>query len=168
MKEKLKAHYLKFGPRTFVSLTVIVLLILDFINSYYLKLYWKSKDMSNMMVRQSMKINSLNIEDFSAETILEMTKFIDKMFMFFLLIILANNLFFYFFYLRKKLWAQGFVLFYALTAALFSVTFILDNGGLGAGWMIYNLSTIFIYAYIFAGVKVTKAETTLEDGKKGR
>ncbi len=168
MKDKLKAHYLKFGPRPFVIAVVFVLIVTDLLNSFYMKLYWKGKDMSNLIVRRTAMVNKLSLEDFSPDTLLEMTKFVDKMFMFFLLIVLANNFFFYFFYLRKKLWAQGYVLFYALTAALFSVTFIMDNGDLGAGWMIYNISTIFIYAYIFMGVKVTKLETTLEDGKKGR
>jgi hypothetical protein len=168
MKDKLKAHYLKFGPRTFVTIVVLVLIVTDLINSYYMKLYWKSRDMSNKFVQQTARVNSLSLEDFSTETLREMTGFIDNMFMFFLLIVLANNLFFYFYYLRKRLWAQGYVLFYALTAALFSVTFIIDDGGLGAGWLTYNISMIFIYAYIFMGVKVTKLETTLGDGKKGR
>jgi hypothetical protein len=168
MKEKIREHFLKFGPRPFVIMTVLVLMVTDVINSFYMKLYWQSKGISNMVINQSMSLNSIAREDLSSTTMLEMRGFIDKMFMFFLLIILANNFFFYFFYLRKKLWAQGYVLFYTLTAALFALSFIMDNGGLGAGWMIYNISTIFIYSYLFAGVKVLRPETTLGYGKKGR
>lgn len=168
MKEKLKAHYLKFGPRVFVAATVLTLIITDVLNSYYLKLYWTSKDMSRNMIVTMARLQKVQLEMLTPDTIEQLTQFINKMFMFFILIVFANNLFFYIFYLRKKLWAQGYVLFYTLTAALFSVTFILDNADLGAGWMAYNVGTVFLYAYLFMGVKVTKLETTLEDEKKGR
>lgn len=168
MREKLKAHFLKFGPRRFVGFAVVVLLVLDLLNSYYLKLYWAKKDLSNAMVYLSIKRSSLDVSEFSPDTLQEMTGFVDNAFSFFLLVILANNLFFYFFYLRKKLWAQGFVLFYALTATFFSMTFIFDNADLGVGWLVYNMLTIPLYLYVYTGVKLLKTETTLEPRRKGR
>lgn len=170
MKEKLKTHFLNFGPRKFVTTAVIVLFILDVVNCYYLKLYWMSKSMSDILVQESIKRSSLLIEDFSRDTLMEMTGFVNNTFFFFLLIILANNLFFYFFYLKKRLWAQGYVLFYTLTAALFSLTFIFDNANLGVGWIIYNVLTIFVYIYLYFGVKLLKNETVIipVSGKKGR
>lgn len=168
MREKLKAHYLRFGPRRFVIFTVLTLLVTDLLNSYYLKLYWAKKGLSTAMVYLSIKRSSLSIDEFSPETLMEMSGFVDNAFSFFLLVVLANNLFFYLFYLRKKLWAQGFVLFYALTATFFSLTFIFDGADLGIGWLAYNLLTIPYYLYVYTGVKLLKAETTLEPGKKGR
>lgn len=161
---------MKVEPRRFVVITVIVLFILDVINCFYLKLYWMSKGMSTILVQESVKRSSLMIEDFSRDTLLEMTGFVDNTFAFFLIIILANNLFFYFFYLKKKLWAQGYVLFYTLTAALFSLTFIFDNANLGFGWVIYNTMTIFVYVYLYFGVKMLKKETVIipVSGKKGQ
>lgn len=168
MKDKLKDHFLKFGPRRFVIFTVVSLLITDLVNGYYLKLYWIGKNASELLVQQSIARSGYLAEDFSPSTLAEMTGFVNNTFYFFLLIILVNNVFFYFFYLRKKLWAQGFVLFYALTAAFMSVAFLFDNAGLGMGWMLYNFLTIPYYAYIFLGVKLLKDETTLGHEKKGR
>jgi hypothetical protein len=168
MKEKMKAHFLKFGPRRFVVATVLILLITDIINSYYLKLYWLKKDLSHFMVLQNIQRSDLQIQDFSQTTIDELAGFVNNAFYFFLLLIFANNLFFYLFYLRKKLWAQGYVLFYTLTAALFSLTFIFDNAGLGLGWMSYNILVIPVYIYLYFGVKLLKLETTHLHEKKGR
>lgn len=171
MMDKIKAHFLKIGPRRFVMGTVIVLIILDIINTIYLKLYWLQKDLSTLLVHQSIRRSELVLEDFSQETLTGMAGFINNTFYFFLFLVLINNLFFYFFYLRRKLWAQGYVLFYTLTAAIFSVSFVVDQAGLGWSWMLYNLSTIFIYAYLYFGVKVLKYETTdaiPEDGTSGR
>ena len=168
MKDKMKQHFLNFGPKRFVIFTVIILIVLDVINSYYLKIYWLQKDLSHTMVLQSIKRGELMVEDFSQTTLNEMTAFVNNGFYFFLLLIFANNLFFYIFYLRKKLWAQGYVLFYTLTASLFSLTFIFDNAGLGMGWMAYNVLTIPIYIYLYFGVKLLKLETTLGHEKKGR
>ncbi len=168
MKEKLKQHYLKFGPRPFVAATVLILAILDFVNSYYLKLYWTQKDISRQVVLQSILRSQMTIEDFSQDTMAELMGFVDNCFYFFLILILINNLFFYFFYLRKKLWAQGFVLFYTITAALFSVVFIFDGTNMGLGWTLYNIITIFIYLYLYAGVKLLKEETTILPQKKAQ
>jgi hypothetical protein len=168
MKEKLKAHFLAFGPRRWVVFTVISLIITDLINCYYLKLYWLNKGVSDTLVQRSITQGGLLIEDFDRATLSEMTGFVNNTFYFFLFIILANNYFFYFFYLRKRLWAQGYVLFYALSAAVFSLSFIFDNAGLGAGWMSYNIFTIPFYIYLFLGVKLLKIETTLVSEKKGR
>jgi hypothetical protein len=170
MVEKFKIHFLKLGPRRFVIGAVLLLIILDIINSYYLKLYWLKKDLSTLLVHQAIYKNGEVLENFSASTLLEMKSFIDNTFFFFLFIVLVNNLFFYFFYLRKKLWAQGYVLFYTLTAAIFAISFLFDQAGLGWGWALYNLGTMFVYGYLYFGVKLLKAETTFSpgDGKTAR
>jgi hypothetical protein len=172
MIHKLKPHYKKLSPQRFVILTVLTLLVLDFINCYYLKLYWLKKGLSRLMVYQSVQMNELTVESLTPGTIRELIGLVDNAFYFFIILILVNNIFFYFFYLRKKLWAQGFVLFYTLSAAIFSLSFIFDNAGLGMGWMAYNFLTIIIYLYLYLGVKILKNETTvvINPGheKKGR
>lgn len=158
--EKLKKHFLKFGSRRFVIVAVISLLALDLINTVYLRLYWLKKDLSTTLVHQMVRKNGYLLENFSSETILEMKAFLDNTFYFFLFLILINNIFFYFFYLRKKLWAQGYILFYTLTGSIFALSFIVDQAGLGLGWFTYNILTMFIYLYLYLGVKVLKYETT--------
>lgn len=160
MMEKLKKHFLKFGSRRFVIVAVIALLALDLINTVYLRLYWLKKDLSTTLVHQMVRKNGYLLENFSSETILEMKAFLDNTFYFFLFLILINNIFFYFFYLRKKLWAQGYILFYTLTGSIFALSFIVDQAGLGLGWFTYNILTMFIYFYLYLGVKVLKYETT--------
>ena len=160
MKEKLKKHFLKLGPRRFVIGTVILLIAMDIVNSWYLKLYWLKKDFSTFAVHRMIEKNGEVIEHFSRDTILEMKGFIDNTFYFFLFLVLINNFFFYFFYLRKKLWAQSYVLFYTLTAAIFSLSFLVDHADLGWQWMLYNFLTIPVYGYLYLGVKFLKTETT--------
>lgn len=166
--EKLRTHYLKLGPRRFVIGTIILLIILDIINSYYLKLYWLKKDYSTFSVHYMIKQNGEVLESFSPETILEMKSFIDNTFYFFLFLVFINNIFFYFAYLLRKLWAQGYVLFYTLTASIFAISFLIDRDGLGWGWFIYNFSTMFIYAYLYFGVKLLKPETTFNPADEKR
>ena len=160
MMNKLKDHFLKLGPRNCVVGTILLLIVLDVLNMIYLRLYWVNKDMSLNFVHLALRYNGLVAEDFNRETMNEMTGFLDNTFYFLIFLISINNLFFYFFYLRKKLWAQGYVLFYTLTGALFAFTFIIDPVDLGIGWKLYNIATIFIYLYLFMGVKVLKYETT--------
>lgn len=140
--------------------TVISLIITDLINGYYLKLFWANKEMGQNLVKQSIAQGGMVIEDFSLDTLSEMTGFVDNTFFFFLFIILANNLFFYLFYYLKRLWAQGFVLFYTITAAIFALTFIFDDGGLPSAWKAYNVLSIPFYLYLFFGVKILRVETT--------
>ena len=166
--EKLKAHYLKLGPRAFVIVCVLLLIITDLLNSYYLKLWWQHKNFSSVFVNLLAQRSGMQIQEFDQTTVQDWMQLFDNAVYFFIVLVIANNLFFYFFYLRKKLWAQGYVLFYTLSAAIFAVTFIFDGIELGAGWLIYNLSTIFMYAYLYMGVKLLRAETTLVHGKKGR
>jgi hypothetical protein len=166
MKEKLKNHFLNFGPQRFVIFTVLSLFATDILNCYYLKLYWLKKDVSLMMVYQSVTQTGALVEDFNPDTISEMVGFVNNTFYFLLLIILVNNAFFYLFYFKKRLWAQGYVLFYTLTAALFSVSFVIDNVGLGAGWMAYNILSLPFYLYLFFGVKLLKLETTIPAREK--
>lgn len=172
MQEKLVAHFRKLGPRRFVVATVVTLIATDLLNSWYLRLWWVAKNMSETLLYQSSQRSGVSLEELGPGSITELRQFFDQSFYFFLFIILANNLFFYLFYLRRKLWAQGFVLFYALTAAALSVGFLFDNAGLGTGWYIYNLTMIFVYTYMFLGVKYLKAETVdlpnHGHGKKGQ
>jgi len=168
MKEKLLNHFMRIGPRRFVVGTVILLVILDVLNSIYLKLSWVKNDLSHKIVLLIIERMKLQIGDFDQATIMEISGLTNKSFDFFLLLILVNNLFFYFFYLLKKLWAQAYVLFYALTASIFSATMIFDGYGMGLGWTIFNILTVPLYLYIYWGVKLLKSETTLVPEKKGR
>ncbi len=160
MLEKIKPHFLNLRPRRFVIGTVVLLLVLDLANSYYLRLYWVHKDLSRLYVERIALTQGLNFQELSAGSLQEITKVIDNGFFFFLFIVLLNNLFFYVFYLRRKLWAQGYVLFYTVTNALLAVLFLVEGPVLGAAWFSYNLATILIYAYLYLGVRVLKQETT--------
>lgn len=166
MRDKLLSHYRKFGPRRFVLFTVLTLALTDLINSWYLRLWWVAKDMSGMGVRMTAEKSNIALADLGPDTIREVRAMFDNMFFLFLLIILVNNFFFYAFYYRRKLWAQGFVLFYALTAAGLSFVFLFDNAGLGTGWYLYNLLMSGVYLYLFVGVKVLKEETVDLPGSK--
>jgi hypothetical protein len=168
MMEKLKAHYLKMGPKTFVILCVLLLLVTDLLNSYYLKLWWKTKNLSANFVHLMAQRSGMSLHEFDHATVQDWMQLIDNAVYFLIIIVIVNNLFFYLFYLRKKLWAQGFVLFYTFTAALFAGTFIFDNAGLGMGWLVYNTLTLFMYIYLYLGVKLLRTETTLVREKKGR
>ena len=168
MNEKLKNHFLKIGPRTFVIATVILLLVLDILNGIYLKLALSKRNLSEMMIVSAYQRMDLSTAELDAESIAQMTWILEKSVDFFLFLILINNLFFYFFYLRKKLWAQGYVLFYTLSAAILSVAMLFDVYGMGTSWMIFNIATIPIYLYLYMGIKLLKNETTLVPKKKGR
>jgi hypothetical protein len=167
MKEKLRNHYLKLGPRRFVILTVILLIILDFLSGYYLKMTWANNALSQKMLALSVDNMKLQLADFSQETINEIMGLVNMTVDFMLVLFFINNLFFYFFYLRKKLWAQSYVLFYTLAAAFLSLAMIFDNHA-GMGWMIFNILTIPTYIYLYFGVKLLKPETTLVPEKKAR
>lgn len=164
MKEKLLRHYTQLKPRRFVVGAVITLIILDLLNGYYFKLYWVQTDISQKILLRIIEQNG----DLDQGTIAEVIGLIDKSFAFFLFVILVNNLFFYLFYLRKKLWAQGYVLFYSFTAILFSVTTLFMGTVMGVGWFIFTLVNIPIYLYLYLGIKLLKNETTLVPQKKGR
>lgn len=166
MKEKFMKHYLGLGPRRFVIGTVILLIILDIVSGYYLKLSWESKNIYEQMVHFWIKSLKLQTGDLSADTLVEVSGLMQKTLDFFLFLLFLNNLFFYFFYLRKKLWAQGYILFYTMTGALFSLVMIFD--GMGPGWIVVNIFSAIIYTYLFFGVKFLKSETTLVPEKKGR
>jgi hypothetical protein len=168
MKEKLYNHYLKIGPRRCVVGIVILLIILDVLNGIYLKSSWALKDTSQQMVLLMIKLMKASPADFDLDTMREMGGLVDKAFDFMLFLLLMNNLFFYLFYLRKKLWAQAYVLVYTLTAGIFSILMIFDGLGMGLGWMAFNLLTIPLYFYLYMAVKLLKKETTLEPKKKGR
>ena len=159
-------HYLGLGPRRFVIGTVILLIILDIVSGYYLKLSWESKNVYEQMVHFWITSLKFQTGDLSADTLVEVSGLMQKTLDFFLFLLFLNNLFFYFFYLRKKLWAQGYILFYTLTGALFSLAMIFD--GMGAEGIATNIICTIIYTYLFFGVKFLKSETTLVPEKKGR
>lgn len=160
MMEKIKVHFVKMGPRRFVIGAVLLLLILDILNSWYLRLYWVQKNLSLIYVEKLALNQGLDFNQLSKSSILEVKQVVDNGFFFFLFIVLLNNVFFYAFYLRKKLWAQGYVLFYTVTNALLAVLFIAEGPVLGMGWFIYNLMTMMLYLYLYFGVKILKFETT--------
>lgn len=166
MKEKILAHFNRWNPRYFVVLTVALLIITDFLNGLYLKLFWSHRGMSELLVKQSIAQSGLVLEDFGPDTVSEMLGFVDNTFYFFLFLILINNLFFYIFYLLKRLWAQGFILFYTLSAAVLALFMIFDKSDLHVGWTVYNLFSIPFYLYLFVGVKMLKTKTTLPVQKK--
>lgn len=160
MFQRFKPHFLKLGPRRFVIGTVLLLIILDIVNSYYLRIWWQHRDISILMTKTLATKQGLDWSELSTESISEVKGVVDQAFYFFLFIVLINNFFFYVFYLRKKLWAQGYVLFYCLTTSLFAVTFIYEGPILGLPWYAYNIATLFIYAYLYVGAKLLKYETT--------
>jgi hypothetical protein len=160
MMEKIKKHFSGHNPKYFVILAVVALIILDLINSYYLRLYWVHKNLSILYVEKVASTQGLDFRQLSQESIREVKQVIDNGFFFFLFVVFANNLFFYFFYLRKKLWAQGYVLFYTVTNSLLAVLFLIEGPILGTSWFLYNIMTIFIYLYLYLGVKVLKGATT--------
>lgn len=160
MMTKVKAHFLSIGPRRFVVCAVVMLIILDIINSIYLRSYWVFKNLSRMIVERLANNQGLEFSQLSDQTIMEVTAMVNNAFFFFLFIILINNLFFYFFYIRKKLWAQGYVLFYAVSNSVLAITFLIEGAILGWPWFLYNLGTMLLYFYLYLGVKVLKYETT--------
>lgn len=160
MMEKVKAHFLKLGPRRFVIGAVLLLIVLDVLNTIYLKSYWLHKNLSLLYVEQIAMKQGLNFSELSSGSIHEIKQVVDNSFVFFLTIVLVNNFFFYAFYLKKKLWAQGYVLFYTLTNALLTLLFAVEGPVLGFSWLMYNLATLPIYIYLYFGVKVLKYETT--------
>jgi hypothetical protein len=157
MMQKIKSHFLKLGPRRFVYVTVCLLIGLDLLNGWYLKLYWEYK---NLSYAYAMKVNEMSQTELDMNTVEGLVQLTDNMVSFFLLIMMINNLFFYFFYLRKKLWAQGYILFYTLTNAFLVLAFLFEGPVLGAEWFFFNLLSIPMYVYLYLGVKVLKYETT--------
>ena len=160
MMEKIKKHFTSINSKYFVVIAVIGLVALDLINSYYLRIYWVHKDLSILYVEKIALTQGVDFGQLSRDSIQEVKQVIDNGFFFFLFIVFANNLFFYFFYLRKKLWAQSYVLFYTMTNSLLALLFIIEGPILGAPWFLYNLLTIFIYLYLYLGVKFLKKSTS--------
>jgi hypothetical protein len=160
MMAKLKTHFMKFGARRFVMGTVLLLIILDLLNTWYLRLYWVHKNLSFLYVEQLAKTQGLDFNQLSPGSILEVKQVVDNGFFFFLFIILVNNMFFYLFYLRRKLWAHGYVLFYTVSNAILAVLFLVEGPVMGISWFLYNIGTIILYIYLYFGVKALKLETT--------
>jgi hypothetical protein len=154
----IKKHYLKYDQIKFITFAIFILFFLDLINSYYLRLYWTHKNLSLLYVEKIASNQGIDFSQLSEQSIIEIKQIIDNGFYFFLFIILINNLFFYFFYLRKKLWAQGYVIFYAITNSLLSILFLVEGPVLGSAWFIYNLITIGIYLYLYLGMKSLKIQ----------
>lgn len=156
MLEKIKKHFLDLNPKYFIMIVVVALIALDLINSYYLRIYWVHKNLSILYVEKIASTQGLDFGQLGPDSIREVKQVIDNGFFFFLFIVFANNLFFYFFYLRKKLWAQSYVLFYTVTNSILALIFILEGPILGTAWFLYNIMTIFVYLYLYLGMKVLK------------
>jgi hypothetical protein len=166
MKQKILSHYMALGPRRFVIGTVLILIILDILSGYYLKVSWDHKNFYGQAVDFWIKSLKLDAGDISAATMGEILGLIRKSFDLFLVLVFLNNLFFYFFYLKKKLWAQGYILFYTITGSLMSLFMVFDN--MGMGWISVNLMSSAIYFYLFLGVKLLKHQTTSKEEKKAQ
>ena len=160
MYEKLRPHFLKIGARKFVILAVLVLIVLDILNSLYLRKYWQSKSISINMIEKLAMAQGVSFKQLGPGTLKEIKEMVNNAFNFFLLVVLLNNFFFYAFYLRKKLWAQAYVLFYTITNSIFAITFLIEGPVLGWPWYLFNISAMFVYLYLYFGVKVLKNETT--------
>jgi hypothetical protein len=167
MKEKLRQHFLKIGPRRFVLITVFSLLILDLLTGHSFRMSLIQNGFSEKLVQLSIKQANLQASDLSNETLSEVHNLMNMSLDFMLGLILVNNIFFYFFYFKKKLWAYSYVAFYTLTAGFLSLSMIFDKH-ISTGWLIFNIATIPMYLYLFLGVKLLKAETTLAPKKKGQ
>jgi hypothetical protein len=167
MKEKLRQHFLKIGPRRFVLMTVFSLLILDLLTGHSFRMSLIQNGFSEKLVQLSIKQANLQASDLSNETLSEVHNLMNMSLDFMLGLILVNNIFFYFFYFKKKLWAYSYVAFYTLTAGFLSLSMIFDKH-VSTGWLIFNIATIPMYLYLFLGVKLLKAETTLAPKKKGQ
>ena len=167
MKEKLRQHFLKIGPRRFVLMTVFSLLILDLLTGHSFRMSLIQNGFSEKLVQLSIKQANLPASDLSNETLSEVHNLMNMSLDFMLGLILVNNIFFYFFYFKKKLWAYSYVAFYTLTAGFLSLSMIFDKH-VSTGWLIFNIATIPMYLYLFLGVKLLKAETTLAPKKKGQ
>jgi hypothetical protein len=167
MKKKIQSHFSGIGVKRFVIIAVMALILLDLMNSYYLRIYWVHKNLSMIYVEQLALRQGLDVSDLSHQSIQEIKGLIDNGFFFFLFIIFINNLFFYFFYLRKKIWAQGYVVFYTVTNALLAILFLIEGPILGMSWFIYNMSTILFYSYLYFGTKILKFEVNaIPEGEK--
>jgi hypothetical protein len=167
MKEKLRQHFLKIGPRRFVLMTIFSLLILDLLTGHSFRMSLIQNGFSEKLVQLSIKQANLQASDLSNETLSEVHNLMNMSLDFMLGLILVNNIFFYFFYFKKKLWAYSYVAFYTLTAGFLSLSMIFDKH-VSTGWLIFNIATIPMYLYLFLGVKLLKAETTLAPKKKGQ
>jgi hypothetical protein len=167
MKEKLRQHFLKIGPRRFVLMTIFSLLILDLLTGHSFRMSLIQNGFSEKIVQLSIKQANLQASDLSNETLSEVHNLMNMSLDFMLGLILVNNIFFYFFYFKKKLWAYSYVAFYTLTAGFLSLSMIFDKH-VSTGWLIFNIATIPMYLYLFLGVKLLKAETTLAPKKKGQ
>jgi hypothetical protein len=156
MKNKIKNHFINLGSSKFIFITIITLLTLDIINSYYLSLYWDYKNFTLIYVEKMAATQGLDIHELSTQSLQEIKQMITNGVSFFLLIIILNNLFFYFFYWKKKIWAQGYVLFYTLTNALLAIAFLIEGPVLGLSWYAYNVLSVPFYLYFYLGIKIFK------------
>lgn len=153
MKQKLINHYIKWKPKTFLWASVLTLLALDIGNGQFLRLSWTENNTSLSIVHIMIQKGEFNLSDLSTDTMTELLGMIDNTFFFFLMIVLINNLFFYLFTLRRKTWAHSYLVFYAMTGALFSLLMVVDSFSMGSFWGIFNIASILIYLYLFIGLK---------------
>jgi hypothetical protein len=166
MMLKIKNHFKKFNLFHFTLGVIVSLIVLDLINFYYLSLYWTKQNLSLLYVQRLSLGQGLDVHQLSTQSIQEIKQVIDNSFFLFLVIVLINNLFFYIFYFRNKLWAQSYVLFYTLSNSVLAVLFLVEGPILGIPWFIYNLVTIFLYIYLYLGIKFFKDESMISNQTK--
>lgn len=154
MIEKCRNHFKKWNPKTFLWVSVLILLVLDIGNGQFLRLSWLEKNSSMLIINILASRGELNLSELSSDTMTELLGMINNTFLFFLFIILINNLFFYCFTLLKKAWAHSYLVFYTMTGALFSLVMVFDSFGMGSFWGFFNIISIIIYAYLFVGLKM--------------
>ena len=156
MKEKFINHFKRWRSKTFLWLSVLILLLLDLGNGQFLRLSWFKNNSSFNLANLLASRGEVQLSELSQDTLIELIGMIDNTFLFFLFIILLNNIFFYFFTLRGKLWAHSFLVFYTMTGALFSLIMVKDSFSLGITWGVFNVLSIVVYGYIFFGLKFVK------------
>jgi hypothetical protein len=148
-----KNHFEKFSPKKFVKIITLSLLILDILNTWYMKSWWKTNELSMKMVLKIIASQEDSLTHFNQASLSELSLFITNTFNFFLTLIIINNCFFYFFYLKEKKWAHNYVQFYCLTGSLFSISFIFEGNSIGLEWLIYNILSIPLYFYFYLAIK---------------
>ena len=102
MKEKLRQHFLKIGPRRFVLMTVFSLIILDLLTGYSFRMSLTQNGFSEKLVQISIEQAKLQASDLSADTLAEVHGLMNKSIDFMLGLILVNNLFFYFSLIERR------------------------------------------------------------------
>lgn len=151
LQNKIRKHFQFFTLNQFQLIIVVSFIILDVLNSLYLKNYWIEKDLTKIYLKKMAQMQGMSLSHLAQNSLNEIQNLISLGFTFLILLFFFNNLFFYIFYLRKKIWAEKYVLFYAFSNAILGIIFILEGPVTGLWWYFYNMMTVIIYCYCFWG-----------------